>query len=141
MDKCVERMQNYLGALRKSLGWTAAEVGEKLGVSRQMISTLENHFHKMTKMQYLAVCKIVEDEIRDKIEWSGDEHELYLTQILLECFIKDDEGWFDSEYDYNRTKTLIDIYSEAVFAKTKTRDEVHKEFEQAMASFGLDYLI
>ena len=141
MDKCVERMQNYLGTLRRSLGWTAAELGERLGLSRQMISTLENKLHNMTKVQYLAVCKVVEDEIRDKIEWSGDEHELYLTQILLECFIKADEGWFDSEDDYNRIRRLIDIYSEAVFAMAKTRDEVHEEFKQAMKDAGCDYLI
>lgn len=141
MDKCFERMQNYLGTLRRSLGWTEAELGERIGLSRQMISMLENKRCVMRKMQYLAICKVVEDEIRDKIEWSGDEHELYLTQIILECFIKDDDGWFDSEEDCNNTKKLIAIYSDAVFSMRKSRDEVHKEFKQAMINIDCGYLI
>ena len=144
MDKCVERMQNYLGTLRRSLGWTEAELGERLGTTRQVISALENKHRGMRKIHYLAICKVVEDEIRDEIEWSGDEHELYLTQILLECFIKDDEGWFDSEEEYNNVKNLIDMFdmhSAALFTEKKTRDEVHKEFKQAMKDIGCGNLI
>ena len=141
MDKCVERMQNYLGTLRRSLGWTEAELGERLGTTRQVISALENKHRDMRKIHYLAICKVVEDEIRDGIEWSGDEHELYLTQILLECFIKDDEGWFDSEEERNAVEVLINTYSEAVFTEKKTRDEVHEEFKQAMKDIGCGNLI
>ena len=141
MKDCMKRMQDNLRTLRKSMGWSSTELGERVGLSRQFISMLENHRYTMTKTQYLAICKVVEDEIHDEIEWTSDEHELYLTQILLECFIKDDEGWFDSEEDQNKTKRLIEIYSEAAFNKRKSRDDVHKEFKQAMKDIGIDYLI
>jgi transcriptional regulator with XRE-family HTH domain len=136
MSNCIERMQEHLSILRKSLGWSGADLGKHLDVTRQMISSLETKANHMTKIQYLAICKVVEDEIRDKIEWSGNDHELYLTQVILEYFIKSDEYLFDSEEDERKVKTLVDIYSEAAFtfAKIKAinRDEVHKEFQQAL---------
>lgn len=141
MNDCIERMQDNLSTLRKSLGWSGADLGERLGISRQAISFYETGNYRMKMMHYLVICKLVEDEIREKIEWSGDEHELYMTQILMDCFIKDDEGWFDSDEDRNNVKTLIGYYSEAVFAKVRTRDEVHKEFKRTIENLGYGNLI
>ena len=51
MNEKVKRLQKYLSVIRTSAGWSASELGEKLDVSRQMISNLENGHNKMTMMQ------------------------------------------------------------------------------------------
>ena len=135
MNNYIERMQDNLCTLRRSLGWSAAELAKRIGLSRQTIAMWENGTQKMKKIHYLAICKVVEDEIKEKIDFTGNDKELCITQILLDFVIKDDT-WFDSEEEMNNVKTLIGIYSEAVFAKVKTRDEVHKEFWIAMDKIG-----
>lgn len=135
MDNYIERMQDNLCTLRRSLGWSAADLAKRIGLSRQMITYWERGAQKMKTIHYLAICKVVEDEIKEKIDFTGNDKELCITQILLDFVIKDD-AWFDSEEEMNNVKTLIGIYSEAVFAKVKTRDEVHKEFWIAMDKIG-----
>ena len=64
MDE-VSRLQRHLPLIRSCAGWTAAALGEKLGVTRQTISTIEQGEakYKMTRMQYLAIRKVLDDEI------------------------------------------------------------------------------
>ena len=61
----IEVMQRYLPSLRKIAGWTAEELGKRLGVTKQTISNLENKKVNMTKMQYIALRVIFENEIRN----------------------------------------------------------------------------
>jgi transcriptional regulator with XRE-family HTH domain len=63
MDVRIERLQKYLSLIRTSAGWSASDLGEKLGVSRQMISNLENGRNKMTMMQYRAIRNALDEEI------------------------------------------------------------------------------
>lgn len=64
MDE-ISRLQRHLPLIRSCAGWTAAALGEKLGVKRQTISTIEQgeEKYKMTRMQYLAIRKVLDDEI------------------------------------------------------------------------------
>lgn len=64
MDE-ISRLQRHLALIRSCAGWTAATLGEKLGVKRQTISTLEQGEtkYKMTRMQYLAIRKVLDDEM------------------------------------------------------------------------------
>lgn len=63
MDVRIERLQKYLNLIRTSAGWSASDLGAKLGVSRQMISNLENGHNKMTIMQYRAIRNVLDEEI------------------------------------------------------------------------------
>ncbi|MCI7482076.1 MAG: helix-turn-helix domain-containing protein, partial [Clostridium sp.] len=63
MDPKVERLQNHLALIRTSAGWSTTELGEKLGVSRQMISNIESGRNKMTMMQYRAIRHALNEEI------------------------------------------------------------------------------
>jgi len=64
MDE-VSRLQRHLPLIRSCAGWTAAALGEKLGLKRQTISTIEQgeDKYKMTQLQYLAIRKVLDDEI------------------------------------------------------------------------------
>lgn len=61
----IEVMQRYLPSLRKIAGWTSEELGKRLGVTKQTISNLENKKVNMTKMQYIALRVIFENEVRN----------------------------------------------------------------------------
>ena len=88
MDE-VERLQKYLGIVRRSAGWSAAALSEKLDVSRQMISNLEtSKTYTMTKMQYLAIRKVLDDEIR-----SSPEEETQMLRDILEILVDHPENY------------------------------------------------
>lgn len=64
MDE-VSRLQRHLPLIRSCAGWTAEILGEKIGLKRQTISTIEQgeDKYRMTKLQYLAMRKVLDDEI------------------------------------------------------------------------------
>ena len=66
--------------IRSCAGWTAAALGEKLGVKRQTISTIEQgeDKYKMTRMQYLAIRKVLDDEI------AGSKDDTQMLHIILD---------------------------------------------------------
>ena len=54
------RMQDNLLLIRRTVGWTAEEFGEKIGVTRQTINNIESGRNKLTKTQYIALrCVLV----------------------------------------------------------------------------------
>ena len=83
MDE-ISRLQRHLPLIRSCAGWTAAALGEKLGVKRQTISTIEQgeDKYKITRMQYLAIRKVIDDEIAS----SGDDTQMlyYVVDALVD---------------------------------------------------------
>lgn len=70
------RLQQNLTTIRKVAGWTAAELGELIGVTKQTISNLENNKTPMTKTQYIAIRAILDYKISTEQENSA------LSQIV-----------------------------------------------------------
>lgn len=62
MQKKIDAMQRNLYQLRKIAGWTAEELANKLGVSKQTISNLENKKAKLSQVQYIAIRAVFEYE-------------------------------------------------------------------------------
>lgn len=58
-----ERLQKYLTLIRNAAGWTAEDLGNKIGVTKQTISNLENQKTKMSKTQYLAIQMVISQKI------------------------------------------------------------------------------
>lgn len=54
------RMQNNLLLIRRTVGWTAEEFGEKIGVTRQTINNIESGRNKLTKTQYIAMRSVLD---------------------------------------------------------------------------------
>lgn len=75
-----EQMQAELKYYRTILHLSGAELGRKLGLSRQAINTLESGGYVMTKTTYLAICyifehmdnpyamRILKDDVKDELE-------------------------------------------------------------------------
>jgi DNA-binding XRE family transcriptional regulator len=58
-----EKLQKYLPLIRNAAGWTAEELGNKIGVTKQTISNLETMKTKMSKTQYLAIQMVISQKI------------------------------------------------------------------------------
>jgi DNA-binding XRE family transcriptional regulator len=65
----IKRLQKNLSSIRKILGWTAEALGEKIDVSKQTISNIENGKTTMSLAQYKILCSVIKEEIetREKI--------------------------------------------------------------------------
>ncbi len=53
-------MQKHLLLIRRTVGWTAGEFGEKIGVTRQTINNIEAGRNKLTKTQYIAMRSVLD---------------------------------------------------------------------------------
>lgn len=133
MNQKVERLQNNLALIRCSAGISGAELGKRLGVSRQMISNLEHNESSMTLMQYHAIrhilceeienakCKTAEPNVSSDSE-SVPEDGTVLLQSLLQTLIDEPELFSSSE----REKVISDakILVPAIVSKSATREKV-----------------
>lgn len=63
--KKIEVLQDNLSSIRKIAGWTTEEFGEKIGVTKQTISNLENGNSKMNFTQYIAIRSVLDCEIEE----------------------------------------------------------------------------
>ena len=46
----MKRFEDNFLLIRKAVGWSAEEFGDRIGVTRQAINNLENKKNKLTKM-------------------------------------------------------------------------------------------
>lgn len=58
-------LQQNLSSIRKIAGWTAEELGSKIGVTKQTISNLENNKTTMTLSQYIAIRTVIDYQIEN----------------------------------------------------------------------------
>lgn len=86
-------MQEYLSALRKICDWTTEELGNRMGVTKQTISNIENYKVNMTKTQYIALRTIFEYEV------NCVNTNIALQKVMLILFY--------SEVEYDETKEKV----------------------------------
>ena len=56
----IVRLQENLASIRKIAGWTAEDLGEMLGVSKQNVSNMENGNTKLSQAQYIAIRHLID---------------------------------------------------------------------------------
>ena len=83
-------LQKNLSAIRKIAGWTSEQLGEKIGVTKQTISNLENEKTQMTLTQYIALRSIIDFEIQTNKE------NLVLPQVV-EVLLNNYEEYTEEE--------------------------------------------
>lgn len=59
----INRLQQNLSSIRKIAGWSTETLGNKIGVTKQTISNLENKKTPMTFTQYIAIRAVLDAEI------------------------------------------------------------------------------
>jgi len=64
-DKHIFKLQQNLSSIRRIAGWTMQDLGDRIGLTKQTISNLENRKTSMTLTQYIAIRKVLDDEIEN----------------------------------------------------------------------------
>lgn len=124
----IQRMQDNLLLIRRAIGWTAAEFGDQIGVTRQTINNIESGRNKLTKTQYIAMRSVIDAEIVKHPE------ETEMVKTLLDMLVDHPENY--SKADYNKLLEKANLMSPAILAGTATRETVSKEWMKTAGTVG-----
>ena len=131
MIEDIIRFQENMLLIRRTVGWTAEEFGEKIGVTRQTINNLEKNNRekfKLNKTQYIAMRSVLDAEI------SKCPDETEVLRLILEMLVDHPEN-----YEEDEIKTLLEkanMITPSILAGTATRQAVSKEIMTAMGLMG-----
>lgn len=107
----IKRLQQNLSSIRKIAGWTAEVLGEKIGVTKQTISNLENNKSIMNFPQYIAIRSVLDAEIAN-----NTENEL-LPKIV--AILLDSEDELDED-DYSKVQDVVETVAATAAGGTPT---------------------
>lgn len=127
----VGRMQKYLQLIRRAVGWSAEEFGERIGVTRQTINNLEtpNPRSTLTKTQYIAMRSVLDVEIHQHPEDTA------MLRLILDVFVD-----HPNNYDDEERKALLakaNMLTPSILAGTTTRKAVSEELTGAAVATGI----
>ena len=108
----IKRLQQNLSSIRKIAGWTAEVLGEKIGVTKQTISNLENNKSAMNFPQYIAIRSVLDAEIAD-----NKENEL-LPKIV--AILLDSEDEIDED-EYSKVQDVVETVAATAAGGTPTK--------------------
>lgn len=114
------RMQENLLLIRRTVGWTAEEFGEKIGVTRQTINNIESGRNKLTKTQYIAMRSVLDAEINHSPE------DTKMLKILLDVLVDSPEKY--NEQDREEMLTKANLMTPSILAGTTSRATVSSEW-------------
>lgn len=123
------RFQNNMLLIRRTVGWTAEEFGEKIGVTRQTINNLEKNNRekfKLNKTQYIAMRSVLDAEIARCPE------ETEVLKLILDMLVDHPENY--SEKDIQTLVEKANMITPSILAGTATRKAASKEVMMAMGA-------
>ena len=98
-EKQIKKLQHNLSSIRRIAGWTAEGLGDKIGVTKQTISNLENQKTPMNFTQYIAIRSVIDAEIE-----SNKDNEV-LPKVVALLLDSDDEL---DEDDYSKVQDVVE---------------------------------
>ncbi|MFQ9249047.1 MAG: helix-turn-helix transcriptional regulator [Clostridium paraputrificum] len=107
IEQQVKRLQANLLAIRKIAGWTAQDLGDRIGVTKQTISNLENGKSKLTQTQYIAIRAVLDYEIQNNKE------NTVLPQVIEILLNDENEDEFDEEKEKQITSAVNTVAATA----------------------------
>ena len=121
-DELKNRLQDNLLLVRRCAGWTSEELGEKVGLGRQTINSLEKRTngYEMTKTQYIAIRTILQDEINE------NQKDTILLSNVLDIFVDNPSNY--SKEEKNKFLEKANILS-------KTKDTTRKQLSNDWADW------
>lgn len=117
-SKQIRLLQQNLSSIRKIAGMTMEQLGNKVGVTKQTISNLENGKTPMTLTQYIALRSILDNEIESNPDNS------VLPQVIS---ILVDNGAELDEEQYLEIKDTVGVVA-ASASSGKKEDQLFKTF-------------
>ncbi len=79
-EELINRLQTHLSTIRKAAGWSGERLANELGITKQTVSSLETGKTRMTKMHYLAIRAVFNNEIAV----SGNEDLAKIIQLVVD---------------------------------------------------------
>ena len=79
-EELINRLQTHLSTIRKAAGWSGERLANELGKTKQTVSSLETGKTRMTKMHYLAIRAVFNNEIAV----SGNEDLAKIIQLFVD---------------------------------------------------------
>ena len=125
----IERLQDNLLLIRRAAGWTAEELGDRIGVTRQTINNLEAKRNKLNKTQYIAIRAVLDAEMAA----SPDDTEM--LKYLLDVFI-DNPDKYETK-DREELLAKANMLTPSILAGTTSRAAVSKELVGAAGALGM----
>ena len=116
----IARMQTHLLLIRRAVGWTAEEFGERIGVTRQTINNIESGRSRLTKTQYIAMRSVLDAEMLQSPE------DTEMLRILLDALVDHPEDYSAEELE--RITEKANMLAPSILAGTTTRDKVSKQW-------------
>ena len=110
-NRQIKRLQQNLSSIRKIAGWTAEVLGEKIGVTKQTISNIENNKSTMNFSQYIAIRSVLDAEIAN-----NKENEL-LPKVVAILLDSEDEI---NEDDYSKIQDVVETVAATAAGGTPT---------------------
>lgn len=117
-------MQEHLLLIRRTVGWTAEEFGDRIGVTRQTINNIEFGRNKLTKTQYIAMRSVLDAEM------AQNPDDTTMLKLILDALVDHPENYAESE----RTEILskANLMAPAILAGTASRETVSKEWVRSV---------
>lgn len=125
----IKRFQDNLLLIRRTVGWTAEEFGERIGVTRQTINNLEAKRSTLNKTQYIAMRAVLDAEMARVPE------ETEMLGCLLDVFVDNPD-----KYNEEVKKELLikaNMLTPSILAGTTSRKDVSKEIMSIAGAMGL----
>ena len=116
----IVRMQTHLLLIRRAVGWTAEEFGERIGVTRQTINNIESGRSRLTKTQYIAMRSVLDAEMLQSPE------DTEMLRILLDALVDHPEQYSAEELE--RITEKANMLAPSILAGATTRDKVSKQW-------------
>ncbi len=120
MDE-IARMQENLLLIRRTVGWTAEEFGQRIGVTRQTINNIESGRSRLTKTQYIAMRSILDAEVLQ-----SPPEETEMLRLVLDALVDHPEDY--SAEERARIREKANMLAPAILAGATTRADVSKQW-------------
>lgn len=120
MDE-IARMQENLLLIRRTVGWTAEEFGQRIGVTRQTINNIESGRSRLTKTQYIAMRSILDAEVLQ-----SPPEETEMLRLVLDALVDHPEDYSAEERAHIREKA--NMLAPSILAGATTRADVSKQW-------------
>ena len=125
----IERLQEHLLLVRRTVGWTAEEFGERIGVTRQTINNLEAGRNKLNKTQYIAMRSVLDAEMNQYPE------ETEMLKLILDVFIDNPQTY--SEEEKEKLLSKANMVAPSILAGSTSRKDVSKEIIAVAGGIGI----
>lgn len=125
----IERLQEYLLLVRRTVGWTAEEFGERIGVTRQTINNLEAGRNKLNKTQYIAMRSVLDAEMNQYPE------ETEMLKLILDVFVDHPEKY--NKGDKEKLLGKANMVTPSILAGSTSRKDVSKEMMAVAGGIGI----